>query len=187
MTGRQQWAVVGAIVALLGIGAYTATRLLEDELTSISVGSDAPGFTAFTVPASVNEQSIAKTLSDYRGDVVLLNIWATWCEPCRREMPSIEAVHKRLGPKGLRVVAVSVDQPGQAAAIRDFFRDYNLTFEALHDSAGVIQAIYRTTGVPETFIIARDGTIRKKWISEADWNSEGNVRLLESLLAEPRP
>ena len=51
----------------------------------------------------------------------------------------------------------------------------------------MIQTIYRTTGVPETFIIARDGTIRKKWISEADWNSEGNVRLLESLLAEPRP
>jgi peroxiredoxin len=128
-----------------------------------------------------------KTLTDYRGDVILLNIWATWCIPCRTEMPSIEAVHQALGPKGLKVVAVSVDNEGEEQKIRDFAREYQLSFEMLHDPSGAIEGIYRTTGVPETFVIARDGTVRKKWIGPEDWNSEGNQRLLQSLLAEPKP
>ena len=128
-----------------------------------------------------------KTLTDYRGDVILLNIWATWCIPCRTEMPSIEAVHQALGPKGLKVVAVSVDNEGEEQKIRDFAREYQLSFEMLHDPTGSIEGIYRTTGVPETFVIARDGTVRKKWIGPEDWNSEGNQRLLQSLLAEPKP
>ena len=128
-----------------------------------------------------------KTLTDYRGDVVLLNIWATWCIPCRTEMPSIEAVHQSLGPKGLKVVAISIDDEGAEQKIQDFAKEFNLTFEMLHDPAGTIQGIYRTTGVPETFVIGRDGVIRKKWIGAEDWNSDGNQRLLSSLLAEPKP
>ena len=128
-----------------------------------------------------------KTLTDYRGDVVLLNIWATWCIPCRTEMPSIQAVHQSLGPKGLKVVAISIDDEGAEQKIQDFAKEFNLTFEMLHDPAGTIQGIYRTTGVPETFVIGRDGVIRKKWIGAEDWNSDGNQRLLSSLLAEPKP
>lgn len=187
MTARQQWAVVAAVVALLAAGAFAATHFLSDELTSITVGSDAPGFTAVTLPDASGKPATAKTLSDYRGDVLLLNVWATWCEPCRTEMPSIEAVHRELGPKGLKVVAVSIDQPGDESKIQQFLRDYKLTFEVLHDSTGAIKTIYRTTGVPESFVIARDGTIRKKWIGAEDWNSVGNRRLLTALLGEPRP
>lgn len=187
MTARQQWAVVGAIVALLAIGGYAATHFLSDELSSVTVGSDAPGFTAVSLPAANGQPSLAKTLSDYRGEVVLLNIWATWCGPCRTEMPSIQALHEELGPKGLKVVAVSIDQPGSEAKIKEFLKEYRLSFEVLHDSTGSIQTIYRTTGVPESFVIARDGTIRKKWIGEEDWNSAGNRRLIAGLLEEPRP
>jgi peroxiredoxin len=96
-------------------------------------------------------------------------------------------VHRALGPQGLKVVAVSVDDPGSEQAIRDFAREFGLTFELLHDASGAIQGIYRTTGVPETFVIGRDGTIRKKWMAEDNWNSEGNRRLFTALLAEPRP
>ena len=128
-----------------------------------------------------------KTLTDYRGEVVLLNIWATWCIPCRTEMPSIEAVHQALGAKGLKVVAISIDDEGAEQKIQDFAKEFKLTFEMLHDPAGTIQGIYRTTGVPETFVIGRDGVIRKKWIGAEDWNSDGNQRLLSSLLAEPKP
>ena len=183
MTAKQQWLVVLGIVATLVGGAFTASHFLKDELTSITVGSDAPGFAAKTLTATPG----MKTLTDYRGDVVLLNIWATWCIPCRVEMPSIEAVHQALGPKGLKVVAVSVDAEGDGQKIRDFAKEFELTFEMLHDGAGSIQGIYRTTGVPETFVIGRDGVIRKKWIGPEDWNSEGNQRLLLSLLAEPKP
>ena len=182
MTAKQQWLVVLGVIALLGGGALAATYLLRDELTSVSVGSDAPGSLAKTVDPTPR----TKSLSDYRGDVVLLNIWATYCIPCRTEMPSIEAVYQELGPKGLKVVAVSVDATGFEQQIRDFVRDYNLSFDILYDDTGAIQKIYRTTGVPETFVISRSGVIHKKWIGAEDWNSAGNRRLLESLLAEPK-
>jgi peroxiredoxin len=183
MTSKQQWLIVLGIVAVLAGGAFAASYFLKDELTSVSVGSDAPGFAAKTLTAA----PAMKTLTDYRGEVVLLNIWATWCIPCRTEMPSIEAVHQTLGAKGLKVVAISIDDEGAEAKIRDFAKEFKLTFEMLHDPAGTIQGIYRTTGVPETFVIGRDGVIRKKWIGAEDWNSDGNQRLLTSLLAEPKP
>lgn len=181
MTVRQQWITVLGIVVLLGGAAITASHFLKDELTSVSVGSRAPGFIALTL----DEPGTPKSLTDYRGDVVVLNIWATWCIPCRTEMPSMEAVFRDLGPHGLRVVAVSIDEAGTEQKIRDFVKEYGLTFEVLHDAAGTIQGIYRTTGVPETFVLDRDGVIRKKWIGQDDWASEGNRRLLEQLLAQP--
>ncbi len=183
MTVKQQWMIVlGIVVVLLG-GAFTASQVLKDELTSVTVGSDAPGFAAKTLaqPADM------KSLTNYRGEVVLLNIWATWCIPCRVEMPSMDSLHQALGPKGLKVVAVSVDNAGQEQAIRDFVQEYKLGFEVLHDESGSIQGIYRTTGVPETFVIDRKGVIRRKSIGAEDWNSEGNRKLMSMLLDEPRP
>ncbi|MES2523697.1 MAG: TlpA disulfide reductase family protein [Gemmatimonadota bacterium] len=187
MTGKQQWAVVGFIVALLAGGAFTAMHFLEDELTSVTMGSDAPSFVALTMPDSTERPRLAKTMSDYRGEVVLLNIWATWCEPCRVEMPSMQALHESLGPKGLKIVAVSVDKPGDELLISDFAKQYKLSFEILHDSTSAIMSTYRATGYPESFVIARDGTIRKKHIGPDDWNSAENRRLFEMLLAEKRP
>lgn len=183
MTAKQQWMIVGAIVALLGGGAFAATHFLKDELTSVTVGSEAPDFSAKTLdPAPA-----VKTLADYKGQVVVLNIWATYCIPCRTEMPSIESVYQDLRGKGLKVVAVSVDQANYEQQIRDFAKEYKLSFEILYDASGAIQSQYRTTGVPETFVIGRDGVIHKKWIGAEDWNSAGNRRLLEQLLAEPAP
>ena len=108
MNAKQQWMVVLGAIALMAGGALAATSLLKDELSTVGVGADAPGFAAKTL----DDKPRMKTLSDYRGKVLLLNIWATYCIPCRTEMPSIEAVFKDLGPKGLQVVAVSVDQSG---------------------------------------------------------------------------
>ncbi len=182
MTAKQQWGVVLGIIALLGSGAFAATHFMKDELTTVSVGSDAPGFSAKTLDATPR----VKTLSDYRGDVVLLNLWATYCIPCRTEMPSMDSVFRDLGPKGLKVVAVSVDQAGFEEQIREFAREYKLSFEVLYDETGAIQSIYRSTGVPESFVIGRDGVIHKKWLGAEDWNSTGNRALLEQLLAEPK-
>lgn len=180
MTSGQQWSVVGAIVAVLGGALWFGSVQLKDELVGVDVGSKAPMFSGATLTGNVR----SKSLDDYKGKVVLLNVWATWCGPCRTEMPSIEALHKALGPKGLHVVAVSIDDPGKGDDIRKFLRDYGLTFEVLHDSAQAIQAAYQTTGVPETFIIAADGTIRKKVISASDWNSEPNRALITQLLKD---
>lgn len=121
-------------------------------------------------------------LADFRGKVVLLNVWATWCEPCRVEMPSIEKLHREFGPHGLSVVAISVDDPGAEQRIRDFVKELGLTFEVLHDPKQVTTRNYQITGYPETFLIARDGVIRKKLIGASDWSSEGNRALVRELL-----
>jgi len=182
MTVRQQWAVVGGVVAALALGLFAAVRLMGDQLFPVSVGAAAPDFSARTLGDSAR----TKTLADYRGDVVLLNVWATWCGPCRVEMPSMQRLHDEYGPKGLKIVAVSVDDAGAEDAIRDFARAYGLTFEILHDAPGAIQRRYQTTGVPETFVIGRDGVIRKKVIGAVHWDSDGNRALVAQLLAEPR-
>ena len=182
MTAKQQWMVVFTIVALLATTAMVASRFLGDELTSVTAGSDAPGFSAKTVDATPR----MKTLSDYRGDVLLLNLWATYCIPCRTEMPSLEALYQDFGAKGLKIVAVSIDQAGLEQQIRDFASEFHLTFEILYDDTGAIQSIFRSAGVPETFVIGRDGVIRKRWIGAENWNSPTNRALIEQLLAEPK-
>ena len=131
------------------------------------------------------DSGAVRTLDDYDGQVVLLNVWATWCLPCREEMPSIQALHERYAKDGLKVVAVSVDDPGAEEAIHDFAREYGLTFEILHEPTGAIQRAYQTTGVPETFVIGRDGIIQRKENGHRDWNSSANRALVARLLGVP--
>ena len=183
------------VVALLAGGLWLAATQLGDELFPIRIGGKAPNFLAVTLPASTARPStarpgpaagVAKGIDAYAGDVVLLNIWATWCGPCLVEMPSMQRLQQRLGAQGLQIVAVSVDDPGMEAKIAAFVAELNLTFTILHDAPGEIRQIYQTTGVPETFIIGRDGLIRRRIIGADDWSSEANVAFLERLLAEPR-
>jgi cytochrome c biogenesis protein CcmG, thiol:disulfide interchange protein DsbE len=181
MTIKQQWIVVGTIVAVLGGGLFAATRILGNELFPVGVGSKAPAFAASTIDGA----SQVKSIGNYQGKVVLLNIWATWCAPCRVEMPSIEALHERYGPKGLHVVAVSVDDPGAEEGIRKFLDEYHLTFEVLHDPTRAIEQQYQTRGVPQTFLIGKDGVIRKNVIGRTNWNSAANRALVASLLGVP--
>ena len=179
MSDRAQWTIVGAVVLLLGGGVVAATRF-AGELHPVTVGARAPVFRARTLGDSTRE----KTLDEYRGQVVLLNIWATWCLPCRVEMPSIEQLHRAYAAEGLNVVAVSVDGPGKEQAIREFARTYGLTFEILHDPSGQIERQYRSLGLPETYVIGRDGVIRKKVLGAATWSSDANRALIAQLLAE---
>ena len=181
MTVRQQWAFVGIVVLILGGGLLAATKLLDDELFPVTAGSKAPDFRATTIDAV----PVTKTIADYKGEIVLLNVWATWCLPCRTEMPSIQALHDRYAARGLKVVAVSIDNPGTEDAIRRFRDQYGLTFEILHDASGKIRQDYQTTGVPETFVIGRDGVIRKKVISADNWDSPANRALFGELLGIP--
>jgi cytochrome c biogenesis protein CcmG/thiol:disulfide interchange protein DsbE len=180
MTGRQQLGVVAIVlVAVTAIG-FTITRVLGNELTPLGAGTKAPNFQAATLGAPPQ----MKSLSDYKGQVVLVNVWATWCEPCRVEIPSIERLYKTYGPKGLRVVAVSIDDSASDSAILAYVHQMGMTFDVLHDPAGKIERAYQVTGYPETVIVGKDGVIRKKVAMAIDWDSEGNRRLIEQLLAE---
>ena len=180
MTRRRMIALAVAGVAL-GVAGLAATQLMRRELFPVEPGSRAPDFRAVTL----DEEPRPRTMDDYRGKVVLLNIWATWCAPCRIEMPSIEQLHKSYAQKGLEVVAVSVDDPGTSEQIRDFVEQYGLTFDVLHDPEGRIREQYQTTGYPETVVIGRDGVIRRKLIGASDWNSPATRALIERLLGEP--
>ena len=181
MTGRQQLAVAALVVGVVCAIAFGATRYLRKELFPVQLGSKAPNFSAVTLD-SVPKQ---KTLADYKGQVVLLNVWATWCGPCREEMPSMEKLHREFGPQGLAIVAVSVDDPGNEKAILAFAKEFNLTFEILHDPGKVTARHYQVTGYPESFIIGKEGTIRRKVFAAADWSSETNRALIRELLGNP--
>ncbi len=179
---RQGWFVAGVVLLLallVGMGWLARERFLP-----VEVGTRAPEFVA----RDLDGRPVA--LSDLRGEVVLLNVWATWCPPCVEEMPSMQRLYERLGPQGLRVVAVSIDAaPGQrdpvgraGGNVAAFAEHYGLSFDIWLDPAGEIQRVYRTTGVPESFLIDRDGFIIKKVIGATDWDSEANVALIRRLL-----
>ena len=180
MTGRKQLAIGALVAGIVVVVAYGATHYLRHEFFPVEVGSKAPTFKALTLDSIPKE----KTLADYRGQVVMLNVWATWCLPCRVEMPSIEELHKSYGPKGLKIVAISIDDPGTDAGIRAFAKQYGLTFEILHDPRGEITDLYDIDGYPETFIVGRDGVIRKKLMSANNWNSPEARSLVDRLLTE---
>lgn len=180
MTVKTQWWIVACIVAGLGIGLFAVVQVLGDELFPVEPGRPAPEWSAKTLDGGDS----TKTGASYKGDVVLLNVWATWCQPCRVEMPSIEALHATYADSGLRVVAVSIDEPDKQRAILEFAREYGLTFELLHDPSKRIKNTFQTTGVPETFIIGADGVLRRKMIGAEDWNSAANRSLVSQLLRE---
>lgn len=178
MTLRQQWltvlAILLALLGALGTGAY----VMREELFPIDVGSRAPTFRARTVDGS----NRVRTLEDYKGKVVVLNIWATWCKPCIVEMPSFERLHRQVADTNLVVVAISIDDLVGADSVYQFARGLGVTFDILLDSTHAIDRDFQVTGYPETFVIARDGIIRKKWIGPADWSSPANIALVRDLL-----
>jgi cytochrome c biogenesis protein CcmG, thiol:disulfide interchange protein DsbE len=173
------WVVVGLLVGLVGLGWAFRGHLLP-----VEVGTAAPDFMATDLAGN------PVRLADLRGEVVLLNVWATWCPPCREEMPSMQRLHEEFATKGLHVVAVSIDaEPGRfdlggrrGGDVHAFAREMRLTFPLWLDPAGDIQRIYRVTGVPESFVIDRTGTIVKKVIGPTEWDSDANRDLIARLL-----
>jgi cytochrome c biogenesis protein CcmG/thiol:disulfide interchange protein DsbE len=160
---RGQWIAVGIILTLL-VGALGVGLLLTEDVAQVTTGAEAPSFSAVNL---VTGDTV--TLDDYRGEVVLLNLWATYCAPCRWEMPSMERLYKALGPQGLKVVAVSVDQVGSDQVLA-YANELELTFDVLHDRSGQIEIDYQATGLPESVVLDRDGIIVHKAIGPVEWD-----------------
>ena len=144
MTTRAQWYLVGAIVLLLGTGLFALTHYQAGKLPAVAVGSEAPAFEAVTLDASPER----RRLEDYHGRLILLNVWATWCLPCRDEMPSIQRLYDEYRDQGLAVVAVSVDDPGADDDIREFVQEFGLTFRYTARSPGIDHAGIPAHGCP---------------------------------------
>jgi cytochrome c biogenesis protein CcmG, thiol:disulfide interchange protein DsbE len=174
----KQWIVVGVVVAGLVVSAITLARF-GPEVDQVVVGAKAPDFRAIDL-ATGDSVSFRE---HYKGAVTLVNIWATWCLPCRVEMPAMERVYRELAPRGFKIAAVSIDE-GSPDDVRAFGRDHDLSFDLLQDRSTMVQQIYQTTGVPESFLINKDGIIVKRLIGAHDWNSPVNRGLVERLLDE---
>jgi len=175
MTSGRQWSVALGVVMAVVFGVALAIKI-RPQVDLVAVGSRAPQFSATNLASGR-----VTTLAHYRGTVVLLNVWATWCQPCRVEMPSLERLSRRLGGADFRVVAVSVDEQGPDVVAK-FAQDLGLSFEILHDRSGAIQRAYQTTGVPESFVIDRDGVIIRKVIGPAEWDGPVNETLIRRLI-----
>ena len=121
-------------------------------------------------------------LADLRGKIVFLNIWATWCAPCRAEMPSMEALYKRLQGRDFAMLAVSEDAEG-ASVVEPFARQLGLTFPILLDPEARLSPRYGVTGYPETFIIDRNGLVVNHFIGPEDWSNPEVLAYFEQLLA----
>lgn len=123
-------------------------------------------------------------LADYGGKVVLLNFWATWCPPCRAEMPSMQALYEAYRERGLVVLAVSVDVQGRSA-VAPFIEARKLTFPVLLDPRSVAQSIYGVGAIPTSFLLDRRGRIVSREVGAMDWNSAAARSIVERLLGEP--
>jgi peroxiredoxin len=145
----------------------------------VKVGLPAPDF---TFPGLDGKKV---SLSDYRGKVVFVNIWATWCPPCVEEMPSMQKLYQKLKGENFEILAVSIDSKG-AKVVAPFMKKYQLTFPALIDYMSTIKRIYKTTGVPESYIIDKDGILAKKVIGPLDWSQPDILRLFRDLIEKPQ-
>lgn len=174
----KQWIMVLSIIAGLVIGVVALVRF-GPGVEAVAAGTRAPDYKVLNLATGDS----VRLRSSYRGHVTLVNIWATWCIPCKVEMPAMQRVYDSLGPKGFRIAAVSIDQEGPEV-VREFASGLGLTFDILHDRSGEVQQAYQTTGVPESFLLDTNGVIMKRVIGAHDWASPVNVALVRRLLGD---
>ncbi|MGD9136541.1 MAG: TlpA disulfide reductase family protein [Desulfobacterales bacterium] len=124
------------------------------------------------------------SLGDHKGKIVLVNIWATWCPPCVEEMPSMEKLYQKFKGKNFEILAVSIDETG-AKAVAPFMKKTRLTFPALIDAQGTIKTTYKITGIPESFIIDKQGFLIKKIVGPVDWAAPKVFRYFSELIQKP--
>jgi len=119
------------------------------------------------------------TLSDLRGQIVVLNFWATWCPPCVEEMPSLVNLQQRMKAQGITVLAVSVDQ--DESAYHKLLKQYGVNLLTVRDPDEKSKNLYGTVKIPETYIIDRNGVLRRKFIGAVDWSEPEVVEFLSRL------
>jgi peroxiredoxin len=131
----------------------------------------------FTVKSLVGD---SENLSDYRGKVIFLNFWATWCGPCRAEVGEIDVLHETLKDEDFMIMALSIQE--QKKKVSKFMNSNDIDFPVYLDSDGAVAAMYGVNGIPTTYIIAPDGTIVGKAVGPREWGGTESVELMRSLM-----
>jgi peroxiredoxin len=162
---RSPNSIAVAFILLMLSGCYSGSRPPR-------IGTAAPDFT-------VKDSDRAVTLSQLKGQVVVLNFWATWCAPCIEEMPSLVRMQQFMKAKGVTVLAVSIDVDENN--YRRFLRDHNVTLLSVRDPDQKSSSLYGTSKFPETYIIDRNGVVRRKFIGAVDWTDPEVIDFLGRL------
>jgi len=156
--------LLGLGLILIVVSGYSILQEIPSAQSDLSV-----------VPAQVNYPSpdltltdirgVTHSLSDYRGQVVLVNLWATWCPPCKAEMPTLQSYHNKYSDKGFAVIAINDGDP--TPDVIQFVQEYQLTFSIWLDPTYIAtENAFKTLNLPSSFIIDRDGTVRLSWVGE---------------------
>ncbi len=169
-----------SVLLIVGIGIIVLLQTRDDSMNltgqaRLGKGAKAPDFTLPGLDGAMVR------LADQKGKVVFLNIWATWCPPCVEEMPSMEKLYQQLKGEDFEILAVSIDKSG-AEAVLPFMKKHKLNFAALIDSKETLKHKYQTTGVPETFIIDKNGIIVEKVIGPRNWAAPGAINFFRNLI-----
>jgi thiol-disulfide isomerase/thioredoxin len=155
-------AVLIVVAILLGFAIYKMSRRGSDATksgaSSSVVHSVAPGFSL----QDLNGQPLQ--LANYRGKIVLLNFWATWCTPCRAEIPHFEEFQDKYGSQGLQVIGISMDD--DAKPVREFYQEFKMNYPVAVGNEKIAEAYGGVLGLPVTFLIGRDGRLAAKYIGE---------------------
>ncbi len=163
-------------LTLLGAGSAVADVFSELGVERPKTRLAAPEFSL----ELLSDDSQA-TLSDYRGKVVLLNFWATWCTPCREEMPAMQTLWKRYRAEGFEIVAVAADRRGRKN-VAPFIAEHGVEYPVLLDPGGEVRNRYEVVGLPMSYLIGRDGKISGRVVGMIDWASADAYTMIEALL-----
>jgi cytochrome c-type biogenesis protein len=170
---RARW---GVVIVLLACGGNDTGTARPPE-----IGKPAPEYRAISLTG--DSVSLARS----RGRVVLLNVWATWCHPCRDEIPVLQALHERYASRGLELVGVSVDARGEEDTIRQFADDFRMTYPLWLDPDERVQSTFLAVGVPATFLIDRGGVLRWRHVGPVQAADSTLIRALERALGSDAP
>lgn len=166
-----------SLACALVAAAVTATACdgASERFQPLAVGAPVPVYAVRTLGGDSAHVGPGEPLT-------LLNVWATWCGPCKEEFPDLERLHETYGPRGLRVLAVSVDD-GRDQTVEEFVREHGATFVIGRDGEGRVQRLFQTIGVPETFLIAPDGKLLWRHIGSLQRGAAGARTAIEHALA----
>jgi cytochrome c-type biogenesis protein len=163
-----------ALCALL----FAACSRSENPPARVEIGQEAPPYAA----RALNGDSVSLAL--LRGKPVLLNVWATWCLPCKEEIPYLESLHGKHAAQGLQIIGVSVDARGDEAKINEFARDFSMSYPIWRDPDERVNSRFLAIGVPSTYLIDRNGILRWKHLGTLRATTPGFAAALEQVLKE---
>lgn len=167
---------------IFALSLHIPLCIAADPLTEIDIETPktrevAPDFSLSTL------QGGRTSLVDYHGKVVFLNFWATWCEPCRKEMPSMQTLWEQFKDRKFVILAIAADR-GNKEGIAEFVEKYKLTYPVLLDPSGIARNNYEVIGLPMTYLIGKDGKISGRLLSSRDWSSTESIAAIEYLLRQ---